>query len=143
MDVSPNLPPSPGVPPSAGGRLPVGAIDDAVRALDRNDRRMAISPEESLALRIVKIAEECGEASAALIGLRGQNPRKGRSSEQELVDELLDVALSALVAVASVTDDWAERFTAHVEARTSRLTAAVDRPAVEERSAHPRHRAAG
>ncbi|MEX5631694.1 MazG-like family protein [Parafrankia sp. FMc2] len=120
MDIPPSSPARPGAP------LPVAAIDAAVRALDVNDGRRSIGPDEALALRVVKVAEECGEASAALIGLRGQNPRKGFSSEQHLVDELLDVALSALVAAASVTDDWADRFAAHVTARTSRLIAAVD-----------------
>ncbi|WP_083749245.1 MazG-like family protein [Frankia sp. CcI49] len=131
VDVLPNSPASSETAalPEAAVRpepmLPTAAIDAAVRALDLNDRRMAIGPDEGLALRVVKVAEECGEASAALIGLRGQNPRKSRGSEQELIDELLDVALSALVAAASTTGDWAARFTAHVEARTARLIAAV------------------
>ncbi|WP_198145477.1 hypothetical protein [Frankia sp. EAN1pec] len=105
--------------------LPVAAIDAAVRVLDLNDARNGIEPREGLALRILKLVEECGEASAALIGLRGQNPRKPRSSEQDLVDELLDVALAALVAAASLTDSWAGRFCDQVLAKTSRLVAAV------------------
>ncbi|OAA28218.1 hypothetical protein UG55_1006191 [Frankia sp. EI5c] len=126
MEASPNPPAAPNPPGSPEPALPAAAIAAAVRALDANDRRVGIGPREGLALRVAKVAEECGEASAALIGLRGQNPRKGRSSEEELVDELLDVALSALVAAASLTGDWAGRFTAHVSARTARLTAAVD-----------------
>lgn len=105
--------------------LPVAAIDAAVRVLDSNDARNGIEPREGLALRVLKLVEECGEASAALIGLRGQNPRKPRSSEQDLVDELLDVALSALVTAASLTGSWAERFGDQVLAKTSRLVAAV------------------
>ncbi|MCK9932176.1 hypothetical protein MXD62_34415 [Frankia sp. Mgl5] len=105
--------------------LPVAAIDAAVRVLDLNDARNGIEPREGLALRVLKLVEECGEASAALIGLRGQNPRKSRSSEQDLVDELLDVALSALVTAASLTGSWAERFGDQVLAKTSRLVAAI------------------
>ncbi|WP_230203041.1 pyrophosphohydrolase domain-containing protein [Parafrankia discariae] len=105
--------------------LPVAAIDAAVRALDVSDARNGIEPREGLALRVLKLVEECGEASAALIGLRGQNPRKPRASEQNLVDELLDVALSALVTAASLTDSWAGRFGDQVLAKTSRLVSAV------------------
>ncbi|ABW11326.1 hypothetical protein Franean1_1888 [Parafrankia sp. EAN1pec] len=117
-----SLPDRPAVPDPT---LPVAAIDAAVRVLDLNDARNGIEPREGLALRILKLVEECGEASAALIGLRGQNPRKPRSSEQDLVDELLDVALAALVAAASLTDSWAGRFCDQVLAKTSRLVAAV------------------
>ncbi|CAI7979898.1 conserved hypothetical protein [Frankia sp. Hr75.2] len=117
-----SLPDRPAVPDPA---LPVAAIDAAVRALDVNDARNGIGPQEGLALRVLKLVEECGEASAALIGLRGQNPRKPRSSEQDLVDELLDVALSALVTAASLTGSWAERFGDQVLTKTSRLVAVV------------------
>lgn len=49
--------------------------------------------------RVAKIAEEAGEAVAALIGLTGQNPRKGFShSAEDLNKELLDVAVTALAA---------------------------------------------
>lgn len=49
---------------------------------------------------IVKLAEEVGEVGNALIGIYGQNPRKGfYSGREQLVKELLDVALTALGAV--------------------------------------------
>lgn len=62
--------------------------------------------EPELSLRILKIAEEAGEAAAAWIGTLGQNPRKGRiNSRQGVADELGDVAFTALVAAASLGYD--------------------------------------
>lgn len=50
--------------------------------------------------RIAKVAEENGEAVAAYIGALGQNPRKGVThSMDDVVQELLDVAVTALGAV--------------------------------------------
>lgn len=51
--------------------------------------------------RIAKIAEENGEVIEAFIGATGQNPRKGQTHEvADVVDELYDVAITALGAVA-------------------------------------------
>lgn len=50
--------------------------------------------------RIAKVSEECGEVVAAFIGVTGQNPRKGvHGSGLDVVEELLDVAVTALAAV--------------------------------------------
>ena len=47
--------------------------------------------------RVAKVAEEAGEAVDALIGVTGQNPRKGHyGSLDDLLDELMDVALTGL-----------------------------------------------
>jgi hypothetical protein len=55
--------------------------------------------------RIAKITEESGEAIAAYIGATGQNPRKGVTHEiADVVDELLDVAVTALGAVEHLTN---------------------------------------
>jgi hypothetical protein len=49
--------------------------------------------------RLAKLAEETGEVVAAYIGMTGQNPRKGVThTEQDVYDELLDVAVTALGA---------------------------------------------
>jgi ADP-ribose pyrophosphatase YjhB (NUDIX family)/NTP pyrophosphatase (non-canonical NTP hydrolase) len=57
-------------------------------------------------LRILKLSEEVGEVAAALIGATGANPRKGRTHEMgDVADELADVAITALVALATVTGD--------------------------------------
>jgi hypothetical protein len=54
--------------------------------------------------RVAKVAEEAGEAVDALIGVTGQNPRKGfYGSRDDLLDELADVALTGLYAMQHFT----------------------------------------
>jgi NTP pyrophosphatase (non-canonical NTP hydrolase) len=61
---------------------------------------------EELALRILKVTEEAGEAAAAWIGATGQNPRKGIThTYADVAAELGDVAFTALVAVESLGHD--------------------------------------
>lgn len=68
-------------------------IDDSYPAgLDAETRRWR---------RCLKTAEEVGELTEALLGLVGENPRKGVTHEMAQVrKELFDVALAALGAVA-------------------------------------------
>lgn len=57
-------------------------------------------------VRVLKLAEETGEAAQALIGMNGWNPCKGVSATpDELLDELADVMLTAAVAMAGITQD--------------------------------------
>lgn len=66
-----------------------------------NDMR---DPEAVLWGRVSKVAEETGEAMAALVGYTGQNPRKGYTHDRDdLIAELLDVAVTALGAVEHLT----------------------------------------
>jgi NTP pyrophosphatase (non-canonical NTP hydrolase) len=59
--------------------------------------------------RLAKVSEECGEVIAAFIGATGQNPRKGVThTRQDVIEELLDVALTALCAVEHMTSGRAE-----------------------------------
>ena len=54
--------------------------------------------------RVAKAGEEAGEAIDALIGMTGQNPRKGRyGGLPDLLDELADVALTGLYAIQHFT----------------------------------------
>lgn len=56
--------------------------------------------------RVAKVTEEAGEAIDALIGLTGQNPRKGEyGTFDDLVNELCDVALTGLYALQHFTKD--------------------------------------
>lgn len=65
------------------------------------------SPHED-AMRVLKLVEEAGEAAAALIGVQGQNPRKGVThTRDDLLDELADVAITALCAMQYFTQDEA------------------------------------
>jgi NTP pyrophosphatase (non-canonical NTP hydrolase) len=50
--------------------------------------------------RLSKITEEAGEVIGAYIGYTGMNPRKGEThNRQQVIEELLDVAVTALGAV--------------------------------------------
>jgi 8-oxo-dGTP diphosphatase len=87
-------------------------------------------------VRVLKLAEETGEAAEALIGMRGWNPRKGKTGgEAELVDELADVILTAAVAMAGITQD------AHraAESFQRRLAAVLARAGLEPPAASSRH----
>lgn len=56
--------------------------------------------------RVSKGGEEVGEAIDALIGLTGQNPRKGEyGTLEELLDELADVCLTGLYGIQHFTKD--------------------------------------
>ncbi len=70
--------------------------------LDRSNGRS----EHEVTLRIVKLFEEAGEAAQARIGMLGQNPRKGAShTSEDLAGELVDVIVTAMVALGSVTEN--------------------------------------
>jgi hypothetical protein len=56
--------------------------------------------EHETAMRLIKVVEEAGEASAAYIGMTGQNPRKGVThTAADVADELCDVIIAAAVAL--------------------------------------------
>ena len=56
--------------------------------------------------RTAKVAEEVGEAIAALIGWSGQNPRKGVTHElKELLGELADCMVTGVLAIQHFTKD--------------------------------------
>jgi NTP pyrophosphatase (non-canonical NTP hydrolase) len=73
------------------------------------DRSSAPHPGDYRVLRCFKVAEELGEVTAAIIGVTGQNPRKGVTHTwNDVRDELCDVILAAMVALQSVAGDSAE-----------------------------------
>ena len=66
----------------------------------------ALAPETVLWRRVTKVCEESGEVWQALAGMVGENPRKGVThSQEDLIGELLDVALAALGAVEHLVGD--------------------------------------
>ena len=101
------------------------------------DQGSTLPAETKTILQILKITEEAGEVAEALIGVTGQNPRKGYShSWQDVENELCDVVITALVALTRVNPDARavfERHLASVAARTTETTGAVPqaRAAVE------------
>jgi len=69
------------------------------------------TPLEQLLMRIVKIPEEKGEMAAEIIGMTGQNPRKGVTSDiDKVIDEALDWAVTALGVVEHATGNQSLAF---------------------------------
>ncbi len=85
--------------------------------------------DHEIACRVMKLAEETGEAVAAYIGMTGQNPRKGIcATRDDLASELCDVIISAMIALATITGDADSAETslqAHLSARFARLLARI------------------
>ncbi|GHH30054.1 MazG-like family protein [Streptomyces rubradiris] len=78
--------------------------------------------QQEITLRILKLTEEAGEVAQAWIGTVGQNPRKGTThTTADVADELVDVIVTATVALTSITDQ-PETVLAH------KLKAIADRP---------------
>ncbi|MFJ8232516.1 MazG-like family protein [Streptomyces sp. NPDC094448] len=72
-------------------------------------------------LRVLKLAEEVGETAQAVIGVSGQNPRKGYSHTwRDVESELCDVVLTAMVALRTLTPDAEQVFAEHVRKVTER-----------------------
>lgn len=89
------------------GQAPVEHATKALVGLSRwIDRGNAHRDPEAIAWgRVAKIGEEFGEVMEAFIGYTGQNPRKGVTHTVfNVVDELLDVAVTALGAVEHLRD---------------------------------------
>jgi hypothetical protein len=86
--------------------------------------------DHEIACRVMKLAEETGEAVAAYLGMTGQNPRKGTcATRDDLAAELCDVIITAMVALATITGNAADAETvlqAHLSARFARLLARID-----------------
>lgn len=93
-------------PPSVVPEDPAPDLYAAVKAMTEwLDEHNGFGLNE-LTLRALKVTEEAGEAAAALIGYFGQNPRKGqRHTPTEVAEELADVVMAALVAIASLGVD--------------------------------------
>lgn len=104
--------------------LHVCVWDHVARTVAWLDAANGRGPHE-IAVRVMKIAEETGEAVSAYIGLTGENPRKGVTADpDDLAAELCDVVLAALIALATITGGTPQaesRLHRHVAARAIRL----------------------
>ncbi|MFD5946715.1 MazG-like family protein [Streptomyces collinus] len=88
------------------------------------DANRPVEGREGLLLRILKLSEEVGEVSQAVIGVTGQNPRKGVTHTWEDVEaELCDVVITALLALRTLTPEAREVLARHLERVTRRSTA--------------------
>jgi hypothetical protein len=62
------------------------------------------TPDEAMLLRAIKIFEETGEMAGNIIGLTGQNPRKGVTSSMDAaIDEAADGIVTLLGFIEHVT----------------------------------------
>ncbi|MFJ4831174.1 MazG-like family protein [Streptomyces sp. NPDC088747] len=109
---------------------PEGADDLVWDSIDRLyvwlDSHQELTGRELLLTRMLKLSEEVGEVAQAVIGVTGQNPRKGTSHTWDDVrSELCDVVITALVALRTLTPDARETFTAHLAAITERSFAST------------------
>jgi NTP pyrophosphatase (non-canonical NTP hydrolase) len=81
-----------------------------------------LTERERILFRVLKIGEEFGEVAEALHGVNGTNPRKGKSHTMEdVVKELVDVAVTTLIALETITPDARRVF-------ETRLQFLMDRP---------------
>ncbi|MEU6610142.1 MazG-like family protein [Streptomyces shenzhenensis] len=75
------------------------------------DKESPVTGEMAKTMRVLKIGEEFGEVAEALHGAMRANPRKGSSHTWDDVHkELCDVAITSLIALASLTPDAQELF---------------------------------
>ncbi|MFF7788852.1 MazG-like family protein [Streptomyces sp. NPDC007991] len=80
------------------------------------DTLRPVEGREGVLLRILKLSEEVGEVSEAVIGVTGQNPRKGVTHTWDDVQaELCDVVITALLALRTLTPEAREVFGRHLE----------------------------
>lgn len=113
-------------------------VAEISRWIDTSPANARRTPDEAFLLRAIKIFEEAGEMVQAIIGLTGQNPRKGVThSLDDVLEEALDTALTALAFVESATGNRTEslpRLFAKIEKVHLRMLAAspVDEIASDE-----------
>ena len=116
--------------------------DHVARTVAWLDAANGRGPHET-AVRVMKIAEETGEAVAAYIGLTGANPRKGvTATPDDLAGELCDVVLAALIALATVTGGTPQAESAAAP-RTSPPARSGSGPCAPPPSHHPAARRPG
>lgn len=85
-----------------GPALDIAGIAGLARFLDSHNGH----DTSEMSMQMLKLAEEYGEAVSAWIGYTGQNPRKGVThSLDDVLDELADVAITALVGIARLGAD--------------------------------------
>ncbi|MER6677918.1 MazG-like family protein [Streptomyces sp. NPDC000983] len=106
--------PDPATPPDSS--LPAvdlwTGIDDLWTWLESN---RPPDSSDTLLMRVLKLSEEVGEVAQAVIGATGRNPRKGTTHTWDDVQaELCDVAITALVALRTLTPQPGEVFSHHL-----------------------------
>ncbi|MGW1040992.1 MazG-like family protein [Streptomyces sp. NPDC002547] len=97
-------------------------IHRLARRFNEHDAALGLDQDEQWSLQVLKIAEETGEASQAVIGARGTNPRKGTAPWEDAHAEVADVAITALVSLARMRPDDAEEYLdQHLAAKSAKF----------------------
>ncbi|WP_432055848.1 MazG-like family protein [Streptomyces sp. bgisy022] len=111
---APSSPPA--APPASPPPAPEGLWESVDALCAWLDAERPVDGTEGLLLRILKLSEEVGEVAQAVVGVTGQNPRKGTTHTWDDVrSEVCDVALTALVTLRTLTPDAPEVFARHLE----------------------------
>ncbi len=80
------------------------------------DDESPLAGDTAQLMRVLKIGEEFGEVAEAMTGAMGGNPRKGHSHTWDDVhNELVDVIVTGMVALASLTPDAQRLFEERLE----------------------------
>jgi NTP pyrophosphatase (non-canonical NTP hydrolase) len=80
------------------------------------DAESGVTGDLAKVMRVLKISEEAGEVAEAVHGAMGTNPRKGASHTwDDVQQELCDVTVTALIALASITPDARKVFTEYLQ----------------------------
>lgn len=91
-------------------------ISNAVRIRDQLIARSALTGREAILGAALKVGEEAGELAEAVLGVYGQNPRKGvHKTRDDVLTEAIDVLLTA--AVLGVWIEGDESFAARIDER--------------------------
>lgn len=102
--------------------IEASVINGAVKALDKHDDELGFDLRTRLVFRVLKVAEELGEVATAMIGVSGQNPRKGAiHTATDVHLELCDVIVTCLVALASMRGDWGSLLQRQIPMTTARM----------------------
>jgi len=93
------------------------AWDTVDRLVDWIDRSTDLPSDTSRLLRVLKLSEEIGETSQALAGVLGTNLRNEVTHTwQDVENELCDVLLTAMVAMATIDPGARAVLAAHPDA---------------------------
>lgn len=81
-----------------------------------------INQKNSRVAQILKLVEEIGEVAEAYIGANGLNPRKkGTYTDQDIAEEIADVAGTALIALFFFCDNPADVMNGAIDKFVRRL----------------------
>jgi NTP pyrophosphatase (non-canonical NTP hydrolase) len=98
------------------------AWHEAARFAHWFNENSALSPDARRMARMLKLTEEIGEASQAVIGALGENPRKGGVTHtwDDVAHELCDVVFTAMIALTEIAPDAEAVFEQHLASLRAR-----------------------